>query len=70
MSSPQYLELEALLDEMFGGHALVTPTTSLGHLATLPVLIGSSDAVVLDQQVHASVQMAATSCARRARPSR
>ena len=59
LSSPQYAELEALLDEMFGGHVLVTPTTSLGHLATLPVLVESTDAVLLDHQVHASVQMAA-----------
>ena len=35
------------------------PTTSLGHLATLPVLVESTDAVLLDHQVHASVQMAA-----------
>ena len=44
---------------MFGGHVLVTPTTSLGHLAVLPVLVDSTDAVLLDHQVHASVQMAA-----------
>src|SRR3954462_3726850 len=59
LQSPQYNELEPLLDGMFGGHVLVTPTTSLGHLATLPVLIESRDAVILDHQVHASVQMAA-----------
>ncbi|HET6550958.1 MAG TPA: aminotransferase class I/II-fold pyridoxal phosphate-dependent enzyme [Solirubrobacter sp.] len=59
LSSPQYVELEALLDGMFGGHALVVPTTSLGHLATLPCLVESTDAVLLDHQVHASVQMAA-----------
>lgn len=59
LSSPQYAELEALLDEVFGGHALVVPTTTLGHLATLPVLVESTDAVLLDHQVHASVQMAA-----------
>src|SRR3954453_1823322 len=58
VSAPPYLELEAHLDRMFGGHALMMPTTSLGHLAALPVLIGSQDAVVLDQQVHASVQLA------------
>ena len=40
LSSPQYIELEALLSEMFGGHVLVTPTTSLGHLSVLPVLVG------------------------------
>jgi 7-keto-8-aminopelargonate synthetase-like enzyme len=59
LQSPQYTELERLLGEMFGGHALVTPTTSLGHLATLPVIVASTDAVLLDHQVHASVQMAA-----------
>ena len=59
LSSPQYSELEALLNEMFGGHVLVTPTTSLGHLSVLPVLVESGDAVLLDHQVHASVQMAA-----------
>jgi 7-keto-8-aminopelargonate synthetase-like enzyme len=59
LQSPQYNELEPLLDQMFGGHVLVTPTTSLGHLATLPVLVESTDAVLLDHQVHASVQMAA-----------
>src|SRR3954447_12645810 len=58
VSAPPYLELEAHLDRMFGGHALMMPTTSLGHLAALPVLIGSQDAVVLDQQVHASAQLA------------
>ncbi|MDA0140293.1 bifunctional aminotransferase class I/II-fold pyridoxal phosphate-dependent enzyme/GNAT family N-acetyltransferase [Solirubrobacter deserti] len=59
LSSPQYIELEALLSELFGGHVLVTPTTSLGHLSVLPVLVDSTDAVLLDHQVHASVQMAA-----------
>ena len=58
LSSPQYDQLEPLLGEMFGGHVLVTPTTSLGHLATLPVLVGARDAVILDHQVHASVHMA------------
>src|SRR4051812_3701305 len=59
LSSPQYDELETLLGELFGGHVLVTPTTSLGHLSVLPVLVESGDAVLLDHQVHASVQMAA-----------
>ena len=58
LSSPQYAQLEPLLGEMFGGHVLVTPTTPLGHLAALPVLVGPRDAVILDHQVHASVHMA------------
>src|SRR4051794_41667061 len=44
LSSPQYAELESLLDVMFGGHTLVVPTTTLGHLATLPCLVASTDA--------------------------
>src|SRR5689334_10991572 len=59
LSAPPYKELEGLLDEMFGGAAMVAPTTSLGHLATLPVLVGSRDAILLDHQVHHSVQIAA-----------
>ena len=59
VSAPLYAELEARLAEMFGGHVLVAPSTSLGHLAALPVLVGPDDAVLLDQQVHHSVQMAA-----------
>lgn len=54
-----YEELEAQLEGLFGGKVVVTPTTSLGHLAALPVLIGEQDALVLDHQVHASVSMAA-----------
>jgi 7-keto-8-aminopelargonate synthetase-like enzyme len=59
LSAPPYPELEARLSAMFGGHVLVTPTTSLGHVAALPVLIGADDGAILDQQVHASVQTAA-----------
>jgi 7-keto-8-aminopelargonate synthetase-like enzyme len=58
MSAPLYPQLEESLGLMFGGHVLVVPSTSLGHIAALPVLIGSDDAVVLDQQVHHSVQSA------------
>jgi 7-keto-8-aminopelargonate synthetase-like enzyme/predicted N-acyltransferase len=58
MSAPLYPELEQSLELMFGGHVLVVPSTSLGHVAALPVLIGAGDAVVLDQQVHHSVQSA------------
>jgi 7-keto-8-aminopelargonate synthetase-like enzyme len=58
MSAPPYPKLEESLELMSGGHVLVVPSTSLGHVAALPVLIGSGDAVVLDQQVHHSVQSA------------
>ena len=58
LQAPLYAELEHRLGEMFGGHVLVAPTTTLGHVAALPVLVGPQDAVIMDQQVHQSVQMA------------
>lgn len=59
VSAPQYAEAERLLSEIFGRPALVTSSTTLGHLAALPTLVGSLDALVLDHQVHQSVQTAA-----------
>lgn len=53
-----YHELETALDTIFEKPTIVTATTTLGHLATLPVIIGENDAVVLDLQVHSSIQMA------------
>jgi 7-keto-8-aminopelargonate synthetase-like enzyme len=59
VSAPAYLELEEMLDRLFEGHTLVTPTTTLGHLAALPTLVEPEDAIILDLQVHNSVQTAA-----------
>lgn len=57
--APLYAEFEALLSEMVHGAPVVlAPTTSLGHLSALPVLVGERDAVLYDIQVHASVQAA------------
>lgn len=53
-----YKQLEQELSTMFGQPALVTASTTLGHLSALPVLVEDEDAVVLDMQVHSSVQMA------------
>jgi 7-keto-8-aminopelargonate synthetase-like enzyme len=53
-----YGRLERLLGEITGGHVLVTPTTTLGHLAALPVLVGPGERVVVDAQAHASVHLA------------
>ncbi len=46
---------EEQLEEIFGFPTLISPTTALGHLANLPLLIEAGDAVVADMQVHASV---------------
>ncbi len=52
-----YDELEGLFKKIFkGNHTLVTPTTTLGHIAAIPVLVKDEDAVILDHQVHSSVQ--------------
>ncbi|HWZ92982.1 MAG TPA: hypothetical protein VNW92_29155, partial [Polyangiaceae bacterium] len=56
VSTPLYGEFEALLEELFGAPIVVAQTTSLGHLATLPVVVGENDAVLFDGLVHASVQ--------------
>jgi 7-keto-8-aminopelargonate synthetase-like enzyme len=56
VSSPLYAEFEELLERIFQAPVVVAQTTSLGHFAALPVLIGKGDAVLADQHVHASVQ--------------
>ena len=58
VSSPPYAEFESLLEQIFGLPVVVSATTTLAHLAALPVLIEPEDAILLDHQVHSSVQMA------------
>ncbi len=53
-----YDEVEDKLSRIFGQPTLLAPTTSLGHISTIPVIIGERDAVVADQQVHNSVRNA------------
>lgn len=53
-----YSELEERLRRMTDAPGVVIPpTTTLGHLAALPTLVGPSDAVVLDSHSHASLQL-------------
>ncbi len=52
--------LEQYLSEMFGGRRIITySSTSSAHISVIPTLITQEDAVILDQQVHFSVQTAA-----------
>ncbi|MEN9613670.1 MAG: hypothetical protein RLZZ628_4484 [Bacteroidota bacterium] len=53
-----YEEFESLMSANFGQPVLATATTSLGHIAAIPLLISPEDAVILDHQVHNSVQNA------------
>ena len=55
-----HTELEAKLGQMFDAHALLGQTTTLAHQAAFDVLATERDAVILDHQVHVSVQNAAT----------
>lgn len=51
-------QLEALLNQITGYHTLVTQTTSLGSLSVIPIVVSPNDLIILDHQVHASVQNA------------
>lgn len=55
---PLYGELTDRLEQLFGAEVVVTGTTTLGHLAALPVLVRSGDRVLVDQQTHMSVMTA------------
>ncbi len=59
LSAPLYADLESMLGQIFGGEVLVTPSTTMAHLAALPVLATEKDAVVLDHQAHHSIHMGA-----------
>jgi 7-keto-8-aminopelargonate synthetase-like enzyme len=53
-----YLELEALLEQITGRPTLVAPSTSLAHMAALPILVRDNDVMIIDQFAHASLQSA------------
>lgn len=53
-----YEELENLLSEIFSAKAIIAQSSSLVHIATIPIAVDDNDAVILDQQVHNSVQNA------------
>lgn len=53
-----YAELEKRFQKMFNAYPVITPTTTLGHISTIPTVVDKEDAVILDHQVHSSVQNA------------
>jgi 7-keto-8-aminopelargonate synthetase-like enzyme/predicted N-acyltransferase len=59
MSCTLYKEFESLLEQIFEAPIVLATSLSLGHHAVMPVVIEEGDAIILDQQVHASVQDAA-----------
>lgn len=58
ISHPLYHELETKLQTMYGMPAIVSKNSTLGHLAVIPTLVKDEDGVILDHQVHWSVQNA------------
>ncbi|GAA3233460.1 aminotransferase class I/II-fold pyridoxal phosphate-dependent enzyme [Dactylosporangium siamense] len=59
LSAPTYPVAEEALSDLLGRPTLLTPSTTMGHLATMPTLISGDDVLLLDYQVHNSVQTAA-----------
>jgi 7-keto-8-aminopelargonate synthetase-like enzyme/predicted N-acyltransferase len=54
-----YEEIESLLYKIFDNNpAILAATTTLAHLGALPILVQEDDLVILDHQVHGSVQLA------------
>lgn len=54
-----YEEVESLFYKIFDNHhSILAATTTLAHLGALPVLVQDDDLVILDHQVHGSVQLA------------
>ncbi len=54
-----YEELEDLFYKIFDNNpAVLAATTTLSHMAALPILVQDNDLVILDHQVHGSVQLA------------
>jgi 7-keto-8-aminopelargonate synthetase-like enzyme len=54
-----YKELEEALRQMYERPVVITKNSTLGHVGVIPSIVRDEDMMVLDQQVHASVQNAA-----------
>jgi len=51
-----YKELEELLEKMYGAPVMLSSSSSLGHKATIPIIIADADAIIYDHQCHISMQ--------------
>jgi len=59
VSHPLYKELEEKLSTIYGGNPIIiTKNSTLGHIGVIPCLVREEDGVILDHQVHWSVQNA------------
>lgn len=58
ISNPLYNELESKIETMYGIPPIITKNSTLGHLAVISTVVRDEDGVILDHQVHWSVQNA------------
>jgi 7-keto-8-aminopelargonate synthetase-like enzyme len=58
LECPLYFEIEEALGRIMDRKVMVAPSTTMVHLAALPVLVGDRDLVLVDQFAHASIHMA------------
>ncbi|MBZ9629764.1 bifunctional aminotransferase class I/II-fold pyridoxal phosphate-dependent enzyme/GNAT family N-acetyltransferase [Salegentibacter sp. LM13S] len=58
ISHPLYAPLEEKIHSMYNHPILITKNSTLGHLAVIPTAVRDGDAIILDHQVHWSVQSA------------
>lgn len=58
ISHPLYAGLEEKVGAMYGQPVIITKNSTLGHLAVIPTAVRDEDGVILDHQVHWSVQNA------------
>ncbi|MAP80988.1 MAG: aminotransferase class I/II [Aequorivita sp.] len=68
ISHPLYATLEEKLFAMYKQPIIVTKNSTLGHMAVIPTVVRDEDAVILDHQVHWSVQSAVQSLKTRGVP--
>lgn len=59
ISNPLYRQLEEKVSEMYNHPVVITKNSTLGHLGVIPSAVRDQDAIILDHQVHWSVQSAA-----------
>ena len=58
VSHPLYHQLETKLAAMYGVPVIITKNSTLGHMGVIPCAVRDEDGVILDHQVHWSVQSA------------
>ncbi|MEO0551582.1 MAG: aminotransferase class I/II-fold pyridoxal phosphate-dependent enzyme [Bacteroidota bacterium] len=58
ISHPLYHSLEQKVEAMYGHPVIITKNSTLGHLGVIPVMVRDEDGVIVDHQVHWSVQNA------------